>query len=241
MNVLRLRDFTPARVALGRAGNAVPTEAHLNFQLAHARARDAVHRPLDLPSLMGELRGLGLAPVAVSCAAKDGETYLRRPDLGRALDAASREAIVSVAGDYDAVLVVAGGLSALAVQRHATALLGTLLPNLAPREWHIAPPIVMERGRVAIADEIASLLGARLSVVLIGERPGLSSTDSLGVYLTWSPRPGCTDAERNCISNIRAEGLSYAAATHKLLFLMNEARRRKLSGVLLKDEPAALT
>ncbi len=240
MNLLRLRDFTPARVALGRAGNAVPTEAHLNFQLAHARARDAVHRPLDVPSLMGELRGLGLAPLAVSCAAKDSETYLRRPDLGRQLDGASREAIVPASGDYDAVFVVAGGLSALAVQRHAAPLLGIVLPDLAPRDWRIAPPVVMERGRVAVGDEIASLLGARLSVVLIGERPGLSSTDSLGIYLTWAPRSGRTDAERNCISNIRAEGLSYAAATHKLLFLMNEARRRKLSGVYLKDEPAAL-
>ena len=241
MNLLRLRDYTPARVALGRAGNSLPTQAHLNFQLAHARARDAVHLPLDVHALIGELRHQGFAPIAASSAAKDCETYLRRPDLGRTLDAASREVIASHAGDYDAAFVLAGGLSALAVQRHAAALLGVVMPGLAPDAWRVAPPVVMERGRVAIGDEIGSLLGARLSVVLIGERPGLSSIDSLGVYLTWDPRSGRTDAERNCISNIRAEGLNYAAAAHKLLFLMNEARRRKLSGVLLKDETAALT
>ena len=240
MNLLRLRDFTPARVSLGRAGNSIPTKAHLDFQLAHARARDAVHLPLDLPALAGELRALGFAPIAVSSAAKDCETHLRRPDLGRALNTASREKITSIAGDYDAVFVVAGGLSALAVQRHAGPLLATTMPGLAEQDWRLAPIIVMERGRVAIADELASLLGARLSVVLIGERPGLSSIDSLGVYLTWAPRACRTDAERNCISNIRTEGLGYAAAAHKLLFLMIEARRRKLSGVLLKDEATAL-
>lgn len=241
MNLLRLRDLTPARVALGRAGNSLPTRAHLEFQLAHARARDAVRLPLDLSALAGELRGFGFSPIAVSSAAKNCETHLRRPDLGRALDTASRELIASMAGDYDAVFVVAGGLSALAVQRHAAPLLATTMSGLSPHDWRVAPIVVMERGRVAIADEIASLLGASLSIVLIGERPGLSSIDSLGVYLTWAPRPGRTDAERNCISNIRAEGLSYAVAAHKLLFLMNEARRRKLSGVLLKDRATALT
>ena len=225
MKLSRLRDFTPARVGLGRAGNSLPTRDLLDFQLAHARARDAVHAKLEPASLL-------LEGVRVASAAPDRTTYLRRPDLGRKLNATSRALLqAQPSGGFDAVFVVADGLSALAVHRHAKPLLDAVLPRL--QGWHLAPVVIAEQARVAIGDEIGELLGARLAVVLIGERPGLSSPDSLGIYLTWEPRPGRTDAERNCISNIRAEGLSYAAAAENLIFLMTEARVRKLSGVRL--------
>jgi len=233
----RLRDFTPARVGLGRAGHSVPTRELLDFQLAHARARDAVHLALDVRSLVLELRQKGIEPVMATSAAAGRGVYLRRPDLGRRLSTESREKLSGLRGEYDVAFVIADGLSALAVHRHAVALLETVLAQL---DWCVAPVVIVEHGRVAIGDEIGELLGAKLVVVLIGERPGLSSPDSLGVYLTWEPKPGRTDAERNCISNIRAEGLSYAAAAHKLLFLMNESRRRKLSGVQLKEEARLL-
>ena len=169
----------------------------------------------------------------MSSAAHDRDEYLKRPDLGRRLSGDSRKRLVPLRAEYDAVFVIADGLSSVAVQRHAVPLLDVLLQALG---WRIAPAAIVEQARVAIGDEIGELLGARMAVVLIGERPGLSSPDSLGAYLTWQPRPGRTDAERNCISNIRAEGLSYAAAAHKLLFLMNESRRLKLSGVQLKED-----
>jgi len=228
----RLRDYTMARVELGRAGSSVPTRALLDFQLAHAKARDAVHLPLAVNSLVLELKQKGLPSITLASAARDRDEYLRRPDLGRRLSADSRERLAAQRADYEAVFVIADGLSALAVHRHAVPLLDLLLRDL---DWKIAPVAIVEQGRVAIGDEIGKLLGARMVVVLIGERPGLSSPDSLGAYLTWQPRPGRTDAERNCVSNIRAEGLSYAAAAHKLLFLMNESRRLKLSGVRLKE------
>jgi ethanolamine ammonia-lyase small subunit len=234
----RLRDFTPARVELGRAGSSVPTQALLEFQLAHAKARDAVYLPLSLPSLAAELKQRGISTIALASAARDRGEYLKRPDLGRRLSDASRERLAAWRGDFDVAFVIADGLSALAVHRHAVPLLTLLLGHL--REWRIAPIPIVEQGRVAIGDEIGERLGAQLAVVLIGERPGLSSPDSLGVYLTWQPRPGRTDAERNCVSNIRAEGLSYAVASHKLLFLMNEARRLKLSGVRLKEDAALM-
>ena len=218
-----LRAFTPARVALGRVGNSIPTGELLRFQLDHARARDAVYDALDPGSL-------GLPHVLVRSAAADRGTYLRRPDLGRRLAPGT----VLERGDFDAALVIADGLSAPAVHRHAGPLLAELLPKLGG--WRLAPLTVVLQGRVAIGDEIGEQLGARLVVVLIGERPGLTSPDSLGVYLTWDPRPGRMDAERNCISNVRTEGLSYRAAAGTLEFLMTAARSRRLSGVLLKDE-----
>ena len=196
-----------------------------------------MHLALDVQSLVVELKQQGIEPVTAASAAADRGVYLRRPDLGRQLNAESREKLAALRGEYDAAFVIADGLSALAVHRHAAALLETVLAHL---DWCVAPVVIVEQGRVAIGDEIGDLLGAKLAVVLIGERPGLSSPDSLGVYLTWQPKPGRTDAERNCISNIRAEGLSYAAAAHKLRFLMNEARRRKLSGVQLKEEARLL-
>ena len=227
---MKLRDFTPARVDLGRAGHSVPTSELLDFQLAHARARDAVHAALDVRLLAAELRQSNIEFVTLASAAPDRAAFLRRPDLGRRLSIESRGRL---AGTCEVVFVIADGLSALAVHRHAVALLAQVLPKL---DWRVAPVAIVEQGRVAIGDEIGEILHAQLSVVLIGERPGLSSPDSLGVYLTWQPRAGRTDAERNCISNIRAEGLSYPAAGQRLLFLMNEARRLKLSGVALKED-----
>jgi ethanolamine ammonia-lyase small subunit len=231
----RLGDYTPARVDLGRAGSSVPTRALLEFQLAHAKARDAVHLPLAVNSLVLELKSI--PSIALTSAARNRDAYLKRPDLGRRLSDNSRERLGALRAEYDAAFVIADGLSALAVHRHAVPLLELLLRNL---DWRIAPIVIVEQGRVAIGDEIGALLGAQLVVVLIGERPGLSSPDSLGAYLTWQPRPGRTDAERNCVSNIRSEGLSYAAAAHKLLFLMNESRRLKLSGVRLKEDAALI-
>jgi ethanolamine ammonia-lyase small subunit len=222
-----LKSFTPARVGLGRTGHSLLTTDLLRFQMDHARARDAVWEELDPASL-------GLPYVLLHSAAADRRTYLRRPDLGRTLSEESRERLER--GSYDAAIVLADGLSAVAVQRHAVPLLEQLLPRLADGGWHVAPLTVVLQGRVAIGDEIGELLGARMVAVLIGERPGLSSPDSLGVYLTWDPRPGRTDAERNCISNIRTEATSYAAAAQKLEFLMRAARSLKLTGVGLKED-----
>jgi ethanolamine ammonia-lyase small subunit len=235
--MLRLRDYTPARVELGRAGISLPTRALLEFQLAHAKARDAVHLPMAVNSLVQELKQENIPSITLSSAVRNRDEYLKRPDLGRRLSDDSRERLAGLRAEYDAAFVIADGLSALAVHRHAVPLIELLLRDL---DWRIAPIAIVEQGRVAIGDEIGKLLSARMAVVLIGERPGLSSPDSLGAYLTWQPRPGRTDAERNCISNIRAEGLSYTVAAHKLLFLMNESRRLKLSGVRLRENARAL-
>jgi ethanolamine ammonia-lyase small subunit len=237
--MLRLRDYTPARVELGRTGASLPTRALLDFQLAHARARDAVHLPLAVHSLALELKQKNIPSIALTSAARDRGEYLKRPDLGRRLSQESQERLTALRGEYDAAFVIADGLSALAVHRHAAPLLHLVRRDLEGRnrvDWQIAPVAIVEQGRVAIGDEVGEILGARMTVVLIGERPGLSSPDSLGVYLTWQPRIGRMDAERNCISNIRAEGLSYALAAHKLLFLINESRRLKLSGVRLRED-----
>lgn len=228
--MLRLRDFTPARVALGAAGCSLPTREVLSFQLAHARARDAVQAALDTRAMAAELNG-----IAVHSAARDRATYLRRPDLGRRLDAESLSVVRGRRGAFDAVFVVADGLSASAVERHAAPVLKLVMSRLDPAAWRIGPVVVVAQGRVAVGDEIGCEAGAEMAVVLIGERPGLSSPDSLGIYLTWQPRPGRTDAERNCISNIHGAGLSYPEAVHKLLFLMAEARSRRLSGVQLRE------
>jgi ethanolamine ammonia-lyase small subunit len=233
--MLRLRDYTSARVELGRAGVSLPTRALLEFQLAHAEVRDAVHLPLAVQSLVLELKQNGIDSVSLSSAARNRDEYLKRPDLGRRLSDDSRARLASLRSEYDAAFVIADGLSALAVHRHAVPLLNLLQRD---RGWRFAPVAIVEQGRVAIGDEIGELLGAGMVVVLIGERPGLSSPDSLGAYLTWQPRPGRTDAERNCVSNIRAEGLGYPVAAHKLLFLMNESRRLKLSGVQLRENAA---
>jgi ethanolamine ammonia-lyase small subunit len=228
-----LRALTQARIALGRAGVSMPTAAQLEFQLAHARARDAVHQPLNVAALGG---GWLLAHSA--CA--DRAAYLQRPDLGRRLDDASRGALAGAAPPAcDLALVVADGLSALAIEQNAKPFLDALLPRLAHDGWVLGPPVAVLQGRVAIGDEIGALLNAKAVLVLIGERPGLSSPDSMGLYMTWGPRAGRTDAQRNCVSNVRPAGLSYAQAAHRVHYLLDQARARGLSGVGLKDETAA--
>jgi ethanolamine ammonia-lyase small subunit len=233
-----LRAFTSARIALGRAGGSLTTRAHLEFQLAHARARDAVGARLDVATLQSRVRDAGFDVVSLRSAAADRQTYLQRPDLGRRLDSESRTVLEQHASrdrSFDAAFVIADGLSALAVERHAVSLLTLTAARLRREGWRLAPVAIVELGRVAIGDEIAEALAAEQVAVLIGERPGLSAPDSLGVYLTYGARRGTRDADRNCISNIRAEGLSYELAAHKLFYLMSEARRRKLTGVALKE------
>jgi len=242
-----LRRFTPARVSLGQAGPAIPTREQLRFQLDHALARDAVHARLDVAAMIRELRRRGVDCIALRSAVQAGNdrsAYLRRPDLGRRLDARSAEELrvraAKSASEPDVVVVIpevvfviVDGLSALAVERHALALLDEMRAGM--RAENAAPACVVSDGRVAIGDEIGFLLQAKLAVVLIGERPGLSSPDSLGVYITWEPKPGRTDAERNCVSNIRAEGLGYKDAARRVLYYMNEARQLGTTGVMLKE------
>lgn len=234
----RLRALTPARIALGRAGTSLPTAPHLAFQMAHAQARKAVHLELQAGTLAEGIGALGLSVMQLQSAAPDRPTYLQRPDLGRQLDAASRAALPADAGGCDLALVIGDGLSATAIHENALPFLRILLPALAG--WRIGPVGIVRQARVAVGDEIGARLGARNVVVLIGERPGLSSPDSMGLYLTHAPRPGLTDEARNCISNVRPQGLAYAEAAHKLVFLLTEARRRGLSGVALKDEAETL-
>jgi ethanolamine ammonia-lyase small subunit len=232
-----LRALTAARIALGRSGSSLPTSAHLEFQLAHARARDAVHHSADLDAVTASFGAIGLATVRLTSAASDAATYLRRPDLGRRLGDESRAALADLRGQEgcDLSIVVADGLSGLAAERHAAPLAIELAHRLGGLGWRLAPIALVRHGRVAAGDQIGELLGASLVVVLIGERPGLSAPDSLGAYLTWAPRVGRTDAERNCVSNIRPEGLTVLDAAEKLCWLLPEARRRRGSGVALKD------
>jgi ethanolamine ammonia-lyase small subunit len=227
----RFRAATRARIGLGRSGDALPTKALLDFQAAHARARDAVHGMVDFDALAVQLDH---PAVQLHSAASDREAYLRRPDLGRRLDADSRERLAGLMSrPVDVVFIIGDGLST-AVQRHALPLLEACLPDLSG--WTLAPIILAGQARVALGDEIGAGVKAALSVMLIGERPGLSVADSMGIYLTWNPKPGLTDADRNCISNIHADGLSYREAAARLVWLMTEARHRRLSGVGLKDE-----
>jgi ethanolamine ammonia-lyase small subunit len=232
-----LRAHTAARIALGRAGASQPTAAHLAFQQAHAQARDSVHAQLDLQLLCDGLVELGEAPLRVHSAAPDRASYLRRPDLGRRLDEVSRRRLAALrAPPADLAFVLADGLSALALQRQALPLFAALRERLQAEGWHWAPPVLAEQARVALGDEVGELLNARCVVVLIGERPGLSAPDSLGVYFSWAPRPGLSDAQRNCISNVRPEGLAPEAAAAKLHGLLAKARALQLSGVALKDD-----
>jgi ethanolamine ammonia-lyase small subunit len=239
-----LRAFTPARVGLGRTGVSQQARDVLAFQLAHARARDAVHARMDAPALQAAIANVAVPsqPAAIMrlhSAASDRATYLQRPDLGRRLDENSRQALAKLgASGCDLAIVVADGLSALAVERHVPALLAEWLPRLAG--WKLGPLCIVEQGRVAIADEIGFALHADLSVVLIGERPGLSSPDSLGAYITWQPRPGRTDAERNCISNIREEGLACRDAAEQLVKCCVAARQRRLTGTAPGGSKASL-
>jgi ethanolamine ammonia-lyase small subunit len=231
-----LRSYTPARIALRRTGVSLATTEILDFQLSHAQARDAVHASLDTKQLIQRLRteipSLTVPILTLASAAPDRASYLRRPDLGRMLAPASAAPLHP--SPCDILLVIADGLSATAIDRHAIPLLAALLPTLPPNQT-LGPLCIATQARVAIADHIGSLLHAQLSIVLIGERPGLSSPDSLGVYITWNPAPGRTDADRNCISNIRTAGLDYATAVARIAFYCAEASRLKLTGTALKE------
>lgn len=232
-----LRCLTPARIGLGLAGASLPTRALLDFTLDHARARDAVHATFDMPAMLQSLADLGLKAIDVSSRAGERELYLRRPDLGRLLDPDSRHRLVNAAGDAHRLSIVVGdGLSPAAVNAHAAALLRNLIPRLAAEKIEIGHAVVASGARVALGDEIGAILGARLIAVLIGERPGLSAADSLGVYLTFAPRVGTTDERRNCVSNIHRAGLGYDEAASKLVWLIREGLSRELTGVALKDE-----
>ncbi len=240
-----LKNFTDARIALGRAGVSLPTAAHLAFQLAHAQARDAVHLPFDAHGMQASLQGLGLPTLRLHSQAADRAMYLQRPDLGRRLDAASLQALAEWQArqddprGFDLAFVLVDGLSALALHQNAVALVALMLQRLRSdtnQPWTVAPLTVVAQGRVAIGDEVGAALRANCVVVLIGERPGLSSPDSLGLYLTWAPKVGTTDAARNCISNVRPAGLSVDTAALTLHRLLAQARQRQLTGVGLKDD-----
>ncbi|SFK33522.1 ethanolamine ammonia-lyase subunit EutC [Caulobacter sp. UNC279MFTsu5.1] len=235
-----LRRHTPARIALGRTGASLPTSEVLGFALAHAQARDAVHAPFEAEAAAAAMRALGLETLIVDSAAPDRAAYLRRPDLGRALSEAGRAALAAQAarapGSCDLAIVVADGLSSTAVHAHAAPLVEALLPMVREAGWRLGPVVVARQARVALGDAVGELLEARLVILLVGERPGLSSPDSLGAYITFAPKVGRTDAERNCVSNIRAEGLGYDAAAFKLAWHAREALRLGLTGVGLKDE-----
>ncbi len=237
-----LRDLTPARVGLGRAGASMPTKALLEFTLDHARARDAVHAAFDVPALISGLNDLGLAAFDVSSRASNRKDYLRRPDLGRTLDPASQQLLArGKASSCQLAIVIGDGLSPTAVKAHAIELIRSLVARLAVERIEIGHAVVASGARVALGDEIGAILGARMIVMLIGERPGLSAPDSLGAYLTFAPRPGRTDAERNCVSNIHGSGLGYDEAAFKMAWLIREGLAREVTGVALKDDSGELT
>lgn len=232
----QLKAFTHARIALGRTGTAVPLQEQLHFRMAHALARDAVHTPLQTHLLAEALAPLQLPLLQLHSQAGSREEYLQRPDMGRKLSLPSAALLQQhTTGTTDIALMVGDGLSAIAVQQHAPALLHTLVPLLRNQGFTLSPLAIIEQARVGISDETAYLLKARLALLLIGERPGLSAADSLGVYMTYNPRPGLTDEARNCISNIRPAGLPPAEAAHKIHYLVQQAFLRQLTGVQLKD------
>jgi ethanolamine ammonia-lyase small subunit len=233
----QLKSFTRARIALGRVGSSLPTKEVLDFGLSHAMARDAVHLALDINALATQIESLDLKTIQVHSRAPDRANYLLRPDWGRRLNADSLTLLQSnkPTQKIDFLIVVGDGLSSLAVERHVVPLLAEI-KRLLPIDWKLGPIVIASQARVAIADEIGEQLGARMVAMLVGERPGLSSPDSLGVYLTYAPKLGYSDANRNCISNVRPEGLNYPAAAKKLMWLAREAMRIKISGVALKDE-----
>jgi ethanolamine ammonia-lyase small subunit len=231
-----LRSLTAARIGLKRTGASLATGPLLDFKLAHARARDAVREPLDEARLIADLAPLGLPVVAVASAAEDRQHYLMRPDLGRRLASGAEATLAPHGSGFDVVFVVADGLSARAVQTHAKPVLAEMLRRLQAEGWRIAPLVIARHGRVAIGDEIATALGGDCVAVLIGERPGLTAPDSMGAYLTWQPGSRTTDADRNCVSNIRPEGIGYGDAAFRLAYMLRGMRARRLSGVQLKDD-----
>lgn len=240
-----LKDYTDARIGLGRSGVSIPTSHSLAFQLAHAQAQDAVHLPLDVENIVEQLFINDIdketSPILLHSQAINRTTYLQRPDLGRRLDKNSSEILKKVKANdntfYDLSIVIVDGLSSLAIKENAINFIKKLMTALKEdkQKWNLSPFSIVQQGRVAVGDEVGELLKAKISIVLIGERPGLSSPDSLGLYLTWNPKVGLSDASRNCISNIRSEGLSYEEAVKKTMYLLKESRRLELSGVNLKD------
>jgi ethanolamine ammonia-lyase small subunit len=236
-----LRRLTAARIGLKRTGASLATGPLLDFQLAHARARDAVHAPLDVVRLTADLGGLDLPVLEVASAVADRQHYLMRPDLGRRLAPDAEAKLTPYAGRYDVAFVISGGLSARAVQTHAAPVLAAVLPALRAEGCTIAPLVIVARGRVAIGDRVAAALHADGLAMLIGERPGLSAPDSMGAYLTWQPSARTTDAERNCISNIRPDGIGYADAGFKIIHILRAMRTRRLSGEQLKDDSDQLS
>ncbi|WP_407363361.1 ethanolamine ammonia-lyase subunit EutC [Pseudomonas luteola] len=230
-----LRTHTSARIALGRVGSSLPTAEVLRFGLAHAQARDAVHHPLDVHMLSEQLQSKGFHTIHVHSQAADRQQYLLRPDHGRMLDIASREQLMAEAPAPDIAIVIADGLSSFAASSHAVPIL-ELLKERFDTDWSQIPVVIAEQARVALGDEIGERLNAQLVIVMIGERPGLTSPDSLGLYVTYQPRRGRMDSERNCISNVRPEGLPYRLAVHKLDYLIKQALKLKLTGVNLKDD-----
>ena len=240
-----LKDYTDARIGLGRSGVSIPTSHSLAFQLAHAQAQDAVHLPLDVENIVEQLVTNDInketSPILLHSQAINRTTYLQRPDLGRRLDKNSSEILKKIKANdntfYDLSIVIVDGLSSLAIKENAINFIKKLMTALKEdkQKWNLSPFSIVQQGRVAVGDEVGELLKAKISIVLIGERPGLSSPDSLGLYLTWNPKVGLSDASRNCISNIRSEGLSYEEAVKKTMYLLKESRRLELSGVNLKD------
>jgi ethanolamine ammonia-lyase small subunit len=235
-----LQEFTSARIAIGRVGTSIPLKQSLEFKLAHAHARDAVYSELDINNLTDVLKQFDLPVLHLHSRVNDRRQYLQRPDLGRRLNDGSLDLLLDHRPETDIAIILADGLSATAVNENAVGLLQALIPQLLAAGFKLAPISVVEQGRVAIGDDIGHGLKAKLSLVIIGERPGLSSADSLGAYLTYNPKPGLTDEMRNCISNIRPGGLIYKKAAKKIFYLINEAFKRKLSGVDLKDNAGLL-
>ena len=232
----QLRRYTKARIALGRAGTALTTAELLRFRVDHARARDAVLQDMDADAVRRSLEKYDMPVVELATQAKDRNEFIHRPDLGRRLSPESAALLKKYQGDFDIVLAIADGLSGTAIETNLGPFLDLLLPLLRDAHHTLAPLCIVRQGRVAVGDEIGGILRAKLSVILIGERPGLSSPDSMGIYITYNPAPGLTDERRNCISNIRPAGLGYAGAAWKLMYVIGESLRLKLSGVRLKDD-----
>lgn len=236
-----LKTFTSARIALGSTGVSLPLKAVLDLRLAHAKAKDAVYSSLDINGLQEELEKCGSTVYHVKSRASNRDVYLHRPDLGRLLDETSYHFIKELAVvPSDISIIIGDGLSASAVNTNAGLFVPAFLKQAQAKGYTIAPLILASMARVAISDEIGSLLNTRLSIILIGERPGLSASDSMGAYLTYQPLPGTTDEKRNCVSNIRTQGLPPAIASEKVMHLVQNALRLQLTGVHLKDDEANL-
>ncbi|HEY4325525.1 MAG TPA: ethanolamine ammonia-lyase subunit EutC [Mucilaginibacter sp.] len=238
--LVTLKNFTAARIAIGRTGASIPLKESLDFKLAHAHARDAVYSVLDIDGLSSDLKAFNLPVLHLQSNAINRQKYLKRPDYGRQLSEDSLLLLKDCLAEADVAIIIADGLSAIAVNENAYKLLKLLIPVLTTSKLTIAPICLVEQGRVAIGDDIGNALNARFSIVLIGERPGLSAADSMGAYLTYKPQPGLTDESRNCISNIRRQGLTHKSAADKIFYLINESFKRKLSGVKLKDNAGFL-